>query len=474
MDELKDLYSHIENPIYNKSKWNKLLNLYSTSADFDDFYSKISKQPKTSKEYYDRDDKGTFYLIMWSEFKKQLLSLSLEQIKKYIINKKFDSTIYDVINQVKEFDSIKNIENLKKVLSNQTIYHYFSKLISEKSNNIVICSDFECINNKQNIVAFTVTVEAINLYKFLKMLYQKCLANEINYMLKYREDTHDVTIEIFVDFKNAKGIENILDILKKEYYSFFLENINNLLYGNINKWISIRSISDNYLYKRSQIIFKSVDSVLYEYVINHLNISISYKDGKMNLTEYIASNVMEKVITKILDSNIKTNNEFFSVVNSIDLIKLKDYVKSKLSFNMKDILNDKLYLKDNNAHVELVLNPNKTINIEANVFVQAIRNLIFALVLKDNALGKAFQIRIKNECLFHNLDPDKFCLDAQIYKQVKFDKNQYEEYRQQLDNIHNEILKLDNLEKLIEKKATQKERKEILNNMNELLEKFND
>ena len=33
------------------------------------------------------------------------------------------------------------------------------------------------------------------------MLYQKCLANEINYMLKYREDTHDVTIEIFVDFK---------------------------------------------------------------------------------------------------------------------------------------------------------------------------------------------------------------------------------------------------------------------------------
>ena len=122
----------------------------------------------------------------------------------------------------------------------------------------------------------------------------------------------------------------------------------------------------------------------------------------------------------------------------------------------------------------MVLNPNKTINIEANVFVQAIRNLIFALVLKDNALGKAFQIRIKNECLFHNLDPDKFCLDAQIYKQVKFDKNQYEEYRQQLDNIHNEILKLDNLEKLIEKKATQKERKEILNNMNELLEKFND
>ena len=194
----------------------------------------------------------------------------------------------------------------------------------------------------------------------------------------------------------------------------------------------------------------------------------------MNLTEYIASNVMEKVITKILDSNIKTNNELFSVVNSIDLIKLKDYVKSKLSFNMKDILNDKLYLKDNNAHVELVLNPNKTINIEANVFVQAIRNLIFALILKDNALGKAFQIRIKNECLFHNLDPDKFCLDAQIYKQVKFDKNQYEEYRQQLDNIHNEILKLDNLEKLIEKKATQKERKEILNNMNELLEKFND
>ena len=41
MNELKELYSHIENPIDNKIKWNKILNIYSTAIDFDDFFSKV-------------------------------------------------------------------------------------------------------------------------------------------------------------------------------------------------------------------------------------------------------------------------------------------------------------------------------------------------------------------------------------------------------------------------------------------------
>ena len=33
-------YNKIENPIDNKSKWNKLLSIYSASYDFDDFEKK--------------------------------------------------------------------------------------------------------------------------------------------------------------------------------------------------------------------------------------------------------------------------------------------------------------------------------------------------------------------------------------------------------------------------------------------------
>ena len=36
MDDLKALYFHIENPINNKNKWNEILNIYSSSTDYDD------------------------------------------------------------------------------------------------------------------------------------------------------------------------------------------------------------------------------------------------------------------------------------------------------------------------------------------------------------------------------------------------------------------------------------------------------
>ena len=37
MDELRALYLKIENPIDNKIKWGKMLNIYSTSYDYEEF-----------------------------------------------------------------------------------------------------------------------------------------------------------------------------------------------------------------------------------------------------------------------------------------------------------------------------------------------------------------------------------------------------------------------------------------------------
>ena len=473
MNELKELYSHIENPIDNKIKWNKILNIYSTAIDFDDFFSKVVEKKEENEFYFAEEDKADFYLMMWSEFKKKLLSIPIEQIKNNIINKIFDSEVYDVIKKLNELDSIKNFETLKNTLSDRNISNYFSKIFYENNSNFIICSDFENIQNKKMTTVFTVTVQAVNLYKFLKVLLQKIFANEIPYILKYNEKGYGIIIEIFVDIDNSKNIESILNILKKENYSFFNENTNNLLYGNVNKWISIRTDCDNYLSKRSHIIFESIDRVVYEYVLRHLNIVVSYKDGKMSLIEYIANGVMEKIITNILESNIKTNSEMFQVVNSDDLVKLKEYIRSKLLFSINDILNDKLYLKNNNEKVSLVLNSNKIIGIDVNNFLQSIRNLTFALILKDNTLEKAFKVRIENACFYHKIDSDKFCLDNEFSKQINFDTSQYNKYKKQLDEIHEEIFKLNNLENLIKENATKNERKEILDNMHELLDEFN-
>ena len=70
MDDLKALYFRIENPIDNKIKWNKLLNIYSMSFNYEDFYSRVTKKSKeTTSVYYDIEDKKTFCLMMWSIWK---------------------------------------------------------------------------------------------------------------------------------------------------------------------------------------------------------------------------------------------------------------------------------------------------------------------------------------------------------------------------------------------------------------------
>ena len=74
MDELKTLYFHIENPIDNKIKWNKLLNIYSTSDDYEDFYNRAIKKHKSDSSInYDIEDKKTFCLVMWSIWKNNTI-----------------------------------------------------------------------------------------------------------------------------------------------------------------------------------------------------------------------------------------------------------------------------------------------------------------------------------------------------------------------------------------------------------------
>ena len=89
MDDLKVLYFNIENPIDNKLKWQKILNTYSISSNFKDFYSKITDREHDSKICYDEDGKKNFYLMMWSIWKKKILSIKESQLGELVASKDF-------------------------------------------------------------------------------------------------------------------------------------------------------------------------------------------------------------------------------------------------------------------------------------------------------------------------------------------------------------------------------------------------
>lgn len=478
MNSSKEFYLEIENPIDNKDKWNKVLNIYSTSLDYDDFYDKIVGVKNYLKTEYNEDDKAKFLLMMWSLWKKKVLFLNDDSISSLIEKKECDLTIYDVIENVKNKDSIRSLDDLKDALKDNKISKSFAKMYKEDDSDITIYSNIDLTMKKNFDIVLSVKVSSVSLYKFLLSYVNKCLNNELEFLIKFNEGEKNISIDIYSTLLNARKNITILNTLKKENYTFFEENTNLLLVGNYNNWIAIRSKTnlnyEQYLKRRSQILFKSFDSVIYNYVLNHLNILVSYKDGRMNLVEYIAKNVMEKVTSMLLNNNSKTEKDYMVTANSEDFIKFKDYIKSKLAFAMREILDTKLYLKDGYENVEFKLNNTKNIDIEVRVFMSAVRTLILTLISKDSGIEKTLKTRIKNECQFYKVDPEKFCLDMDVANKVMFNQEMYDTYRNELKIIHEDVEKFNNLDNLINNAKTPEERKEIFDSYNDLLNQFDD
>lgn len=477
MEDLKSLYLRIENPMDNKIKWNKLLNIYSASYDYEDFYARVTKKDKKDNSLlFDNEDKKTFCLVMWSIWKNKILSISEDELRELVENKEFDYDIYDVISKIRNLESIKTYSDLQQVLTDPIINRYFSELFDDFNHKVVVYSNFKIKKDLEYNTILSIKIDAIKLYKILKIYINECISRELPYYIKFSEYGKKIIVNFYSTIDNFKKNEEILKILKKENYMYFHSNYD-ILSGNLDDAIALRNkdVFNTYQYvrERSLIFFKSFDSVTYEYIINHLNTLVSYKDGRMNIIEYLSSYVMEKVISQIVDSTIKTSQDYFYIANSEDLINLKKYIKDKLALSMKDILKERLYLKPNGTEIPLKLNDNKTIKIPVETFLCGIRNLTLTLISKDSSIEKSYRIRIKNECQFYGVDYDKFCLDSGFVKKLFYNKKTFDNYQKEISQIHDDIKKVESLENLISSEIDEDTRSKIYDGMNELNQIFN-
>ena len=454
MDDLKEFYNSIENPIDNKSKWNSLLNFYCTSYDFNDFYQKVTYVNKSTNPYYMNDDKEKFSLLMFNLFKKSLLSLSEDKVKHYISKGIFNSKIYEIIPYLSNLPEINEYSKLKEVLNDEFIRVYFSKFFFEDNGFVILASDFDVINDYTHNTVFTITVAGINLYNFLKDFINTSIENEMQFYLKFNECGKYINVNIYTSLDKIKKLSKIINTAKKENYAFHYDNIYNLLSGNIDESLSIRNRSfynrNDYNNSRCLILFKSFDSVIYNYVINHLNILVSYKDGRMNLLDYISNSVTERILHELISKNVKTESDYYNIANSGELLRMKELIRSKVAESLRDVLKDRLYLKDGDAKVTIHLGENKSLDIDVSIYMYAIRTLTSPLIIKDNSIEKAFRIRIKNECEYEKIDSNKFCLDKSFSNRILYDDEKMKSYEEELSNVQKELDRLDELDKLFE------------------------
>ena len=178
------------------------------------------------------------------------------------------------------------------------------------------------------------------------------------------------------------------------------------------------------------------------------------------------------------------SSAFIKATVAADLIKTEErisYIEERTSkideeMALPEICSNSVKLqelqKEKDSKVEFQLNASKKISIEVDVFMCAIRNLIVTLMLKDDSLEEMFKVRIKNECNYYKVDPDKFCLDLGFVRKIFFNKVQYSNYQGVLDKIHSEVKKVNELELLINSELTDDTRKQISSSMTELIEIF--
>ena len=477
MDDLKSLYLRIENPMDNKIKWSKLLNIYSASYNYDDFYYRVTKKDKKDTALlFDNEDKKTFCLVMWSIWKSKIVSYTDDELRDLVETKKFDYDIYDLVSKVRNLESVKSYSDLQQILTDSVINKYYSLLFDDYNHKVEVYSDFNIKSTLSYNTVLSIKIDSIKLYKLIKIYINECIKREMPYYIKFNEFGEKVHVNFYTTIENFRKNEEILKVMKKENYLHFHGNYD-LLSGNIDEAITIKHkdiySTREYLKERSLIFFKSFDSVTYEYVVNHLNILVSYKEGRMNIVEYLSTYVMERIIGQIVDNTIKTRQDYFYIANSDDLLNLKKYIKEKIQLNIKDILKERLYLKPDDYDIPLKLNDNKTIKIPVEMFLSGIRNLTSTIISKDGSIEKLYRIRIKNECQFYGVDYDKFCLDSSFVKKLFYNKKTYDRYQKEIDEIHNDIKKVESLENLISSEIDEDTRTRIYDSMNELNKIFN-
>lgn len=451
MDDLKKLYFRIENPINNRTKWNNLIKIYSTSFNYENFYSQVSNNNTKEILNINNEDKESFYLYMWSKWTNRLLSLKDDEIHDFIEKKEFEYDIYDVINRISTLDKIDSYLGLLEMLTSPHINRYFSYFLDDFNHKILLYSDFSIKNDPKYNTVLSINIDSMNLYKILKLYIDKCDELDLPYYVKYNEYGERITIEIYSTInKTAQNYKIIDEIIKDNNLSFY-SNFD-ILAGNIGYSITIKNkdyyTSYQYAKERSLILFKSFDSVIYEYILNHLDLKISYKDQKLDIIDYISTNVMEKIVKDLVDKSIKNESQYFRIANSNDLINLKRYIKSKISINMKSILKERLYLKQGAEKICIELNKAKNLNIDVNILMSAIRGLTPALLSIDSSLNTALKIRIKNECQFNKVDHEKFCLDIGFTKKLKYNEELYNSFKKEIEKIHNDINKKPTKEEL--------------------------
>jgi len=461
MNDFKELYDSILNPIDDSSAWEQIANSYSKSFSFDEFVNNVTNlSNKNQNTTIDDNDKREFYYNVYNKWKTYLLSFSQEKVNILIADKVFDVDFKELLFQIKN-TTVTNFDELKVLLENETVTKYFSKAVSwSKKEKIIITSYYDKTASKLDYV-LSLNIHAMHIYKIASLFIEECINEGLPYYIQISElNDSDNTFNIYVDNVRIKKYISLINKLRKENASLIGRLTTPVLMGKFKGYLGIgsASINDSESYNniRSRILFSSLDAVLCEYVRENLDKQINYKSLRISLREFVCMFIADGEIDRLISE--KNRDISYLARNYTEINELKDYIQGQLMLNIDLVVSKDLRTYTAEDSIKVPMNKNKYITVILPAFTYAIRRLVPVLMFLDSNLLIAVKERIRNECIFDSIDANKICFNNETSSLV----NSMTEEREEIKNIEKVVKLMNDTKILRQKKELDSDEKKVL------------
>ena len=482
--KIKDLYDSIQNPLDDKDVVRKIISAYANTGFFGFYDALTSVYEKnydgTDEEKYYKE-KDVFYINVFNRWKKEMLSLSVEDYKKLYengrISKDFPALRSALLNlpEIKTYaemiDFLRNQEGAVKRALDKYSFTAFGAGTSWEQFNACAINRFhhayEPVEHRLYI-----NVEQNDIYRFANILINKFSEANLPYYFKF-DGSDAYRNDVLVIYSSTRTLEKYINILleiKKEYP----EIVNNIkhptvLSGVYDGWIGYGSepIQDNpnkqYSFNtlRSDEIEESIELLSKNWMYNNRNKIIVYNGRRCTYQDYLCIKCAESWIEDLQEKYLKQE----STDKEIAKHKKETYKESKtvneMGYTLADVQSDKfrqyainvIKSEINKDFYSLIYNGKyNTIKINARNNIQLrfnrVSNIIRHSVQDIEEFDPTFLDEVKKDITtklsLRGVDPNKICFDTYAVKKINNYVKQHENSSidHKIEPIKNDVTKV--------------------------------
>lgn len=463
---LREIYKGMKNPIEDMDTMQRLIKAYAESyPGHQGLYQKLTtpkrKTDDERKHYvHDKDD---FDSLLFNEWKKNILATTEAEYEMHKKNGTYSEDFKKVRNYLKTIPDVHTSEEVRHIIygkkGDEELEKAFAKYtwesFGEGSGWDHIASRYVKARKEPHINIdhrFYINTTGFGLYPICRYFIEKCNAYHLPYYFKT-----DPTIsrdDVIVIYSSTELLESYLKILReiKKEHPELIQDIKKppMITGKIDGWIGYGSEPDlkpngdkqSYTGVRSEFLEEVLNKANNNWIRNHLNIIINYKNQRMSFVDYIGNKAAEYIIGELEHTyevqkhyhelRVQRDNKPFNEQEVIDYV---GYTLNEIHSNgYKNMLYNKIR-PNLESHIQMVLNGQKNKvpgfvtpvksgkdtydNYSGYTLEKALRGLSVQIAKNDPTFIPGIQKEIKDKSRSYGIDPNNFAYDISVVQKMQ-------------------------------------------------------